>query len=254
MQKNIKRTKEEKKANKKLRNNMKNLNDENLQKGYSQGSGELFFKNLDKVKHYDTSLFNIDAPRDDRQKLINPSLKPPPVPARNFSRLAGLRTAGVSTFDTDQILKVLGWHEQRILEYKQTQTTLYSVVKSMANDISVLKNVLKQVIKERDYIDFSTLKHNDNMIRKIQSTWRFYNFRRCCFAIKVQRWFRYKKNVRDVAAEVKDVINNIMSVKAEARQISSFLATLNSKKALPLDKLRKIKAKIERKHNRLFSL
>jgi uncharacterized protein YaaW (UPF0174 family) len=62
--------------------------------------------------------------------------------------------------------------------------------------------------------------------------------------IKVQRWFRYVKNVRNVSNEVQEFIDNIAAVHAATSDINKFLLSLDSKKALPLQRLKEIKQKL----------
>ena len=140
-------------------------------------------------------------------------------------------------------VRVLKWHEQRLNDY-------IDIINIQKNQIDNLKKIVLELNKNVDSLYYNSIykdiniKLHDKSIRKIQSTWRFYKFRISYNAIKLQRWYRYIKNVKNVANEVEEFIVNISNIKKQTADISKFLSSFNSKQALPLERLREIQKKI----------
>jgi hypothetical protein len=111
----------------------------------------------------------------------------------------------------------------------------------------MLEERLLKVENKTIYTDYDTLVIRDKSIRKIQSTWRRYKFITSYYAIRIQRWFRYKKNVACVQKDVKAFFDDLRQLQDEADKMQRYLKTFNQGEALPLDKLKKIKLTMEKR-------
>ena len=141
-------------------------------------------------------------------------------------------------------LRVLKWHEQRLNDYVDVINKQQDIINKLAEHFDFYSENYTNMHFNSKYTDFNTIKLYDNKIRKIQSVWRNYKFRKSMSSIKIQRWFRYVKNVKNVSNEVQEFINNIAAVQKQTNDISNFLNSLDSKKALPLQRLKEIKQKL----------
>ena len=149
-----------------------------------------------------------------------------------------------SSINGNQALQILKWHEKRLDDYADVINTQQEFIDKLTNTIEYYSENYSALYFNSLYKDLNTIKLQDISIRKIQSIWNTYMFRKSVAAIKVQRWFRYVKNVKNVSEEVQEFIENIAAVHAATSDINNFLLSLDSKKALPLQRLKEIKQKI----------
>ena len=241
-------------SNRKLESTMKDITDDSLPKGYSvvrKGQDPSLFVRDNKNTSIDEDIFysfDRNVPMG-RQQRMNPSLQTNVANnslGLNFRRLGGLNTDNNTVnFNRNQIVTVLKWHEQRINDYKNVIKTNGENIVLLNKKINKLVTYIDKKFNEPDYVDFSTIKSWNINSRKIQSTWRNHIFKKSVAAIKIQRWFRYKKNVEVVVDEVQEFLQELMQIRSEASQITTYLKGFDSKKALPLDKLRKIKKRMK---------
>ena len=141
-------------------------------------------------------------------------------------------------------LKVLKWHERRLDNYVDIINKQQEFIDKLTDHFNFYSENYPSMYFNSKYSDLNTIKLHDKSIRKIQATWRYYTFSQSLASIKVQRWFRYVKNVKNVSDEVQEFINNIAAVQKQTNDISKFLSSLDSKKALPLQRLKEIKQKL----------
>ena len=165
----------------------------------------------------------------------------------NFRRLGGLKSSDTNqiVMPNSEVIKVFGWHETRLNQYKDALEFLDKKFEEMVNYTMFLEKRIYKLENDTVYTDYNTLLDRDNSIRKIQSTWRWYKFRRSVNAIFIQRWFRYKKNVVEVSDDVQKFLLNFRAMQEEAKNMEDYLLSLNSAKALPLNKLKQIKNKMK---------
>jgi hypothetical protein len=231
-----------KESNKKLKKKMKKITEYSVIKGYQK------IPKKDITPDGISRIGKINFQRSiltTRQKKLNPTLIKPPSPISNkIKRKPEVDVKDSEGISGHQSLKVLKWHEQRLDEYKQIIDQQDKKIKEMQEFSNNLLENLVSTFYFTQYTDFNTVKHHDNMIRKIQSTWRFYKFKKSIVSVKIQRWYRYLKNVKAVSSEVQEFITDIMTVKQQTSDISKFLLSLDSKKALPLERLKIMKQKL----------
>ena len=240
--KNAKIQLEIKESNKKLKKKMKKITEYSVIKGYKKMSKKDMtpdgISRIGKIKFQRNILST-------RQKRLNPTLIKPPSPvSRITKKKKEVDVKPTEVISNHQTIRVLKWHEQRLDEYKQIIDQQQKKLKQMQNFSNELLENLVSMYYHTQYTDLGTVEHHTNNSRKIQSTWRFYKFKKSVAAIKLQRWYRYLKNVKAVSSEVQDFISDIMAVQEQTSDISKFLLSLDSKKALPLDRLKKIKQKL----------
>lgn len=232
-----------KESNKKLKEKMKKVTEYSF-KGYSN------LKKRDVKDDNISRIGNITYQRNvliQQQKKLNPSLiieKNKKIAEISKKKNNSLIQDSVNIINPRDNVKVLKWHEQRLNDY-------IDIINIQKNQIDNLKKLVLELNKNVDslyynsiYKDINIIKLHDKSIRKIQSTWRFYKFRISYNAIKLQRWYRYIKNVKNVANEVEEFIVNISNIKKQTTDISKFLSSFNSKQALPLERLREIQKKL----------
>lgn len=240
--KNSKIQLEIKESNRKLKKKMKKVTEYSVIKGYKKMSKKDMtpdgISRIGKIKFQRNILST-------RQKRLNPTLIKPPSPvSRKVEKKKEINVKPTEVISNYQTIKVLKWHEQRLDEYKQIIEQQEKKIKQMQNFSNELLENLVSMYYYTQYTDLGTVNHHTNNSRKIQSTWRFYKFKKSVAAIKLQRWYRYLKNVKAVSSEVQEFITDIMAVQEQTSDISKFLLSLDSKKALPLDRLKKIKEKL----------
>ena len=214
-----------------------------LPTGYSRT--KLQNNNLINKTHVDNfNLYNIKNKIKNRQHNVNPALTRNDV-VRNFSTsINNEPVEDVCTIINKQIFTVLNWHEQRLNKFIENEKILNQTIGQLKNELDGIKKNMKNINSQKYYLDFTTLRLNDRKVRVIQSSWRYYKFKRSLFAVKIQRWYRYKKHVKDAADEVAIMVNNIINMQNEAAQIAEYLSSLNGKQKLPLQKLHLIREKI----------
>tara|TARA_Y100001970_G_C14249921_1_gene871059 strand:- start:2039 stop:3433 length:1395 start_codon:yes stop_codon:yes gene_type:complete len=174
----------------------------------------------------------------------------------NFRRLGGMQTSDTPTIvmtNTD-IIKVFRWHEERLNTYKGALNISKQKFEEVDNYIKFLEKRIWKLENDTVYTDYNTLVIRDNCIRKIQSTWRWYKFRRSYNAILLQRWFRYKKNVIEVSDDVKKFFEDMKLLREETKTMEGYLQSLNGSKALPLNKLKEIKNTMKQRLNRVKNM
>ena len=241
--KNAKIQLEIKESNKKLKESMKKVTSYSVIKGYST------VKKKDMKPDSISRIGNIKFHRNiliERQQKINPPLikkeKGEILQKTNQSDIDKLNNATV--ISATDALRVLKWHEQRLNDYVDVINKQQDIINKLAEHFDFYSENYTNMHFNSKYTDFNTIKLYDNKIRKIQSVWRNYKFRKSMSSIKIQRWFRYVKNVKNVSNEVQEFINNIAAVQKQTNDISNFLNSLDSKKALPLQRLKEIKQKL----------
>ena len=241
LNKNAKIQLEIKESNKKLKESMKKVTKYSVIKGYSTlKKKELKRDNISRIGKIQ---FNRNILKETQQKL-NPSLlknKPEPPIKKNEKEKIDVSS---SSINGNQALQILKWHEKRLDDYADVINTQQEFIDKLTNTIEYYSENYSALYFNSLYKDLNTIKLQDISIRKIQSIWNIYMFRKSVAAIKVQRWFRYVKNVKNVSEEVQEFIENIAAVHAATSDINNFLLSLDSKKALPLQRLKEIKQKL----------
>ena len=184
------------------------------------------------------------------------SVEQPITSNMNFKRLGGLRNSDAPTIvmSHSDIIKVFQWHEIRLNTYKNALKLSQEKFEQMENYIKFLEKRIYKLENDTVYTDYTTLLLRDNSIRKIQSTFRWYKFRRSYNAILLQRWFRYKKNVIEVSDDVKKFFDDIKILREETRSMEDYLQSLNGSKALPLNKLKEIKDTMKKRLSRVKNM
>ena len=202
-----------------------------------------------KVKKY-----NIDSKREhvdfDRKKSYgknyNPSLrnnddyKTKP----DFSRLAGLSKSQRDIFtqkigpNGPNLLTVLKWHEERFSKFEEFKEEVRSSLENIQKSISKLT-------KKSTYVNLSFHGKYNTAANTIIKYWRLYLFRRSISAIKIQRYYRYWVNVKQMNSQIMTVMNKLNKMKKQMRICGGFLNTFDPKKPLPLDKLKDIHSRIK---------
>lgn len=242
--KNAKIQLEIKESNKKLKESMKKVTKYSVIKGYSTMSKRDIksdnISRIGKIK-FDRNILT------DRQQKLNPSLlkknnKNNILKKTDKNDLDKLNNTTV--ISAPDALMVLKWHEQRLNDYVDVINKQQDFINMLTQDYRFLTENYNNMYFKSKYTDFNTIKLHDNKIRKIQYFWNKYMFRKNVSAIKIQRWFRYVKNVKNVSDEVQEFIKQFAAVQKQTNDISKFLNSLNSKKALPLEKLKEIKQKL----------
>ena len=152
------------------------------------------------------------------------------------------------------IIRVFKWHESRLNKYKKALELSQEKFEELENYINFLEKRLYRLENDTVYTDYTTLLSRDIAIRKIQSTWRWYKFKRSYNAILLQRWFRYKKNVIEVSDDVKKFFDDIKTLREETKNMEGYLQSLNSSKALPLNKLKEIKDTMKKRLSRVKNM
>jgi len=239
LNKNAKIQLEIKESNKKLKESMKKVTKYSVIKGYST----LKKKDLkpDNISRIGKIKFNRNILKETQLKL-NPSLlkKEAPIIKNNKEKM----NTNLNNITGNQALQILKWHEKRLDDYADVINKQQEFINKLTNSIEYYSENYNTLYYNSLYKDLDTIKNQDISIRKIQSKWNFYKFRKSMAVIKVQRWFRYVKNVRNVSNEVQEFIDNIAAVHAATSDINKFLLSLDSKKALPLQRLKEIKQKL----------
>jgi len=243
LNKNAKIQLEIKESNKKLRESMKKITKYSVIKGYST----LKKKDLkpDNISRIGKIKFNRNILKETQNK-INPSLikEKPSIQSNNTNKKDDNNVSNATTISASRALQVLKWHESRLDDYENIINNQKIVIEKLTETLNFYTENYTSLFFNSKYKDLNTIKLQDISIRKIQAVWNYYTFRKNVSAIKVQRWFRYVKNVKNVSQEVQDFINNIAAVQAATSDINKFLLSLDSKKALPLDRLKEIKQKL----------
>ena len=184
------------------------------------------------------------------------SIDQPITSNMNFKRLGGMRNTDGPTIviSNKDIIKVFQWHETRLNTYKNALKLSQEKFEQMENYIKFLEKRIYKLENDTVYTDYTTLLLRDNSIRKIQSTFRWYKFRRSYNAILLQRWFRYKKNVIEVSDDVKKFFDDIKILREETRSMEDYLQSLNGSKALQLNKLKEIKDTMKKRLSRVKNM
>jgi hypothetical protein len=242
--KNAKIQLEIKESNKKLKESMKKVTKYSVIKGYSTIKKK--DNNIDDIERIGKIKFDRNI-LFDRQQKLNPSL------LNNVEKFNILKKTdkteieklnNTTVISAPDALRVLKWHEQRLNDYVDVINKQQDFINKLTQDYRLLTENYVNIQFNSKYNDLNTIKLHNNKIRKIQSTWRNYMIRKSVSSIKIQRWFRYVKNVKNVSDEVQEFINSIAEVQKQTTDISNFLNSLNSKKALPLERLKEIKQKL----------
>jgi len=242
LNKNAKIQLEIKESNKKLRESMKKVTKYSVIKGYSTLKKKDLKK--DNISRIGRIRFNRNILKE-TQKKLNPSLlkkKPTDAPIKKNEN-EKMNTSATS-INGNKALQILKWHERRLDDYAEVINKQQEFIDKLTSTIEFYSENYTSLYYNSIYKDYETIKIHDINIRKIQSTWNHYVFRKSVSAIKVQRWFRYVKNVKNVSDEVQEFITNIAAVHEATKDINKFLLSLDSKKALPLDRLKEIKQKL----------
>jgi hypothetical protein len=234
-------------SNKKLKDSMKKVTEYSVIKGYST------INKKDRKSDNISRIGNITYERNvllEKQNKLNPSLlikKNKNVSDRSKNKNNNnINNVEISNVES---LKVLKWHEQRLNEYIEIMNQQNEQIKNLNNLVNNMSKNMNLINFKVEYPDFNTIKSRDIMIRKIQSTWFYYKFKKSFNSIKIQRWYRYVKNVRNVAIEVQEFINDMVNIQKQTSNISKFLSSLDSKKALPIERLKNIKEKLSKQQN-----
>lgn len=243
LNKNAKIQLEIKESNKKLKESMKKVTKYSVIKGYST------VKKKDMKPDNISRIGKIKFARNilkDRQNKLNPALlkkeKKNVLKKTNQKDVDELNNATV--ISATDALKVLKWHEERLNNYVDIINKQQEYIDKLTDRFNFYSENYISMYFNSKYSDLNTIILHDKSIRKLQSTWRYYTFQKAFASIKVQRWFRYVKNVKNVSDEVQEFINNIAAVQKQTNDISKFLSSLDSKKALPLQRLKEIKQKL----------
>ena len=241
--KNAKIQLEIKESNKKLKESMKKVTKYSVIKGYST------VKKKDMKPDNISRIGKIKFARNilkDRQNKLNPALlkkeKKNVLKKTNQKDVDELNNATV--ISATDALKVLKWHEERLNNYVDIINKQQEFIDKLTDHFNFYSENYTPMYFNSKYSDLNTIKLHDISIRKIQATWRYYTFRKSLSSIKLQRWFRYVKNVKKVSDEVQEFITNIAAVHEATKDINNFLLSLDSKKALPLERLKEIKQKL----------
>lgn len=241
LNKNAKIQLEIKESNKKLKESMKKVTKYSVIKGYSKlKRKDLKSNNISRIGKIQ---FNRNILKETQDK-INPSLlknKQPVVIKKNEKEKIDM---SISYINGNQALQILKWHEKRLDDYANVINNQQVFINKLTDTIEYYSENYSNLYYNSLYKDFNTIKNQDTSIRKIQSIWNFHKFRQSVSVIKIQRWFRYVKNVKTVSNEVQEFIDNISAVHAATSDINKFLLSLDSKKALPLQRLKEIKQKL----------
>ena len=242
--KNAKIQLEIKESNKKLKESMKKVTKYSVIKGYSMVKKKDMkpdnISRIGKIK-FDRNILK------DRQNKLNPALikkdtTSAPLKKTNKEDVDKLNSANI--ISATDALKVLKWHEERLNNYVDIINKQQEFIDKLTDHFNFYSENYPSMFFNSKYSDLNTIKIHDKSIRMLQATWRYYTFRKALASIKVQRWFRYVKNVKNVSDEVQEFINNIAAVQKQTNDISKFLSSLDSKKALPLQRLKEIKQKL----------
>jgi len=236
-----------KESNKKLKDSMKKVTEYSVIKGYST------INKKNKKPDNISRIGNITYERNvliETQNKLNPSLliKKNKRISNNSKKKVNNKNENIEMTNSES-LKVLKWHEQRLNEHIDIINQQNEQIVNLNKLVNLLNETINLFNFKLEYPNFEVIKTRDNMIRKIQSTWRYYKFKKSVSSIKVQRWYRYVKNVKNVANEVQEFINEIFDIQKQTSNISKFLSSLDSKKALPLDRLKIIKQRLNKQQN-----
>ena len=199
--------------------------------------------------------FNLEVSQDGNLTNYVNNLKQKNKEIKNKFRTLGSNYNTISQntilMPTSEIIKIFGWHEARLNKYKEALEFCQNKFDEISNYNKFLEKRLIKLENDTVFTDYQTLLLRDVSIRKIQSTWRLYKFKISHKAILVQRWYRYKKNVSDVSNDVKNFFKDIKILQEETLLAKEYLSSLNSTKALPLDKLKEMKIKIKNRLTRI---
>jgi len=171
----------------------------------------------------------------------------------SFRKLGGFRSGDekLIMMSNKDIIRVFQWHETRLNKYKEALELSQNKFDNYQSYIQMMEDRLIRIENKTVYTDYDTLVVRDRSVRKIQSTWRRWKFMTSYYSIRIQRWFRYRKNVACVQEDVQAFFNNIKSLQDEAEKMKKYLGTFNQGEALPLDKLKRIKLTMEKRLNKV---
>ena len=162
----------------------------------------------------------------------------------DFSRLSGLTRNQREIFSErigpngPDLLTILKWHEERLHNYEVFKNDITKTLENIQNSISNLS-------RKSTYVNIDYHEKYNKSASVIIGFWRMYRLRKCIFAIKIQRYYRYWKNVKKMNSQILNVMQKLNKIKKQMGICGGYLSSFDPRKPLPLGELKDIHDRIK---------